>query len=104
MAGGFHAKELRHVRGGRLVAACSREPSRLQAFAREWSVPRVYTHVSELCRDPAVDVVCVLTPTGTHLEVARAAVAAGEQLPAEKPAAGARAPAPAMITPCRAPH
>ena len=70
MAGGFHAKELRHVRGGRLVAACSREPSRLQAFAREWSIPRVYTHFSELCQDPAVDVVCVLTPTGTHLEVA----------------------------------
>src|SRR5262249_46465651 len=80
MAGGFHAKELRHVRGGRLVAACSREPARLQAFARAWEVPRTYTHFSELCRDPAVDVVCVLTPTGTHLEVAKAAVAAGQHL------------------------
>ena len=85
MAGGFHAKELRHVRGGRLVAACSREPARLQAFARAWEVPQTYTHFSELCRDPAVDVVCVLTPTGTHLEVAKAAVAAGKHLLVEKP-------------------
>ena len=102
MAGGFHAKELRHVRGGRLVAACSREPSRLQAFAREWSVPRVYTHFSELCRDPAVDVVCVLTPTGTHLEVARAAVAAGKHLLVEKPLDVDLARADEMIRLCRA--
>jgi len=102
MAGGFHAKELRHVRGGRLVAACSREPSRLQAFAREWSVPRVYTHFSELCRDPAVDVVCVLTPTGTHLEVARAAVAAGKHLLVEKPLDVDLARADEMIQLCRA--
>ena len=72
MAGGFHAKELKHVRGGRLIAVCSRDPGRLQAFAREWEAPKSYTHFSELCRDPDVDVVCVLTPTGTHLEVARA--------------------------------
>ena len=102
MAGGFHAKELRHVRGGRLVAACSREPSRLQAFAREWSVPRVYTHFSELCRDPAVDVVCVLTPTGTHLEVARAAAAAGKHLLVEKPLDVDLARADEMIRLCRA--
>jgi len=102
MAGGFHAKELRHVRGGRLVAACSREPSRLQAFAREWSVPRVYTHFSALCRDPAVDVVCVLTPTGTHLEVARAAVAAGKHLLVEKPLDVDLARADEMIRLCRA--
>ena len=102
MAGGFHARELRHVRGGRLVAVCSREPSRLQAFAREWSVPRVYTHVSELCRDPAVDVVCVLTPTGTHLEVARAAVAAGKHLLVEKPLDVDLARADEMIRLCRA--
>ena len=101
MAGGFHAKELHHVRGGRLVAACSREPSRLQAFAREWSVPRVYTHFSELCRDPAVDVVCVLTPTGTHLEVARAAVAAGKHLLVEKPLDVDLARADEMIRLCR---
>jgi len=101
MAGGFHAKELRHVRGGRLVAACSREPSRLQAFAREWEVPRTYTHFSELCRDPAVDVVCVLTPTGTHLEVARAAVAAGKHLLVEKPLDVNLARADEMIRLCR---
>src|SRR5712691_640584 len=59
MAGGFHAKELRHVRGGRLTAVCS--------------------------RDPEVDVVCVLTPTGTHLEVARAASATGKHVLVEKP-------------------
>ena len=33
MAGGFHAKELKHVRGGRLTAVCSRDPARLQAFS-----------------------------------------------------------------------
>src|SRR5262249_61935038 len=85
MAGGFHAKELRHVRGGRLVTACSREPSRLQAFAREWEAPRTYTHFSELCRDPAVVALCGLTPTATHLEVAKAAVPGGQHAASEKP-------------------
>ena len=52
MAGLFHAKELRQVRGARLAAVCSRDLGRLQAFVREWEVPRSYTHFSELCRDP----------------------------------------------------
>src|SRR2546430_1206152 len=102
MAGGFHAKELRHVRGGRLTAVCSRDPGRLQAFAREWEVPRRYTHFSELCRDSEVDVVCVLTPTGTHLEVARAASAAGKHVLVEKPLDINLERADEMIRLCRA--
>jgi predicted dehydrogenase len=101
MAGQFHAKELRHVRGARLAAVCSRDPGRLQAFAREWEVPRTYTHFSELCRDPDVDVVCVLTPTGTHLEVARAASAAGKHILVEKPLDVSLARADEMIRLCR---
>lgn len=102
MAGGFHAKELKHVRGGRLIAVCSRDPGRLQAFAREWEAPKAYTHFSELCRDPDVDVVCVLTPTGTHLEVARAASAAGKHVLIEKPLDVNLERADEMIRLCRA--
>ncbi len=101
MAGLFHAKELRQVRGARLAAVCSRDPARLQTFAREWAAPRSYTHFSELCRDPDVDVVCVLTPTGTHLEVARAASEAGKHILVEKPLDVSLARADEMIHLCR---
>ena len=64
--------------------------------------PKSYTHFSELCRDPELDVVCVLTPTGTHLEVARAASAAGKHVLIEKPLDVNLERADEMIRLCRA--
>ena len=102
MAGIFHAKELRHVRGGRLMAVCSRDERRLRSFADEYRVPRWYTDYRRLIEDPDVDVVCVLVPTGNHAEVTIAASNAGKHVLVEKPLEINLERADEMIRVCRA--
>lgn len=85
MAGIIHAKELRYVDEGELVAVCSRNQGKVRAFAEEYGADRHYTDYEELVADPAVDVVCVLVPTGRHREVAIAAAEAGKHVVVEKP-------------------
>jgi UDP-N-acetyl-2-amino-2-deoxyglucuronate dehydrogenase len=102
MAGIFHAKELRHVRGGRVVAACSRDETRLRAFVQEHGVARWYTDYRQLIDDPDVDVVCVLVPTGNHAEVTIAASNCGKHVLVEKPLEINLERADEMIRVCRA--
>ena len=94
MSGGFVARELREVEGARLVAVCSRDAARTRAFAERHAsagaaakpvAPRAYTDYHDLIRDPEVAVVCVLTPTGLHAEMAIAAAEAGRHALVEKP-------------------
>jgi UDP-N-acetyl-2-amino-2-deoxyglucuronate dehydrogenase len=85
MAGLAHAREMRFVRGGHVVAACSRSEARVRAFAQEFDIARWYTDYREVLKDPEVDVVCVLVPTGLHAEIAVAASQAGKHVLVEKP-------------------
>lgn len=85
MAGLTHAREMPYVNGGELVAVCSRSEEKVRAFAREFGIPRWYTDYRELVKDPSVDVVNVLVPTGQHGEVAIAASNAGKHVLVEKP-------------------
>jgi predicted dehydrogenase len=85
MAGLTHAREMPYVKGGALAAVCSRDAAKVQQFATEFNVPRCYTDYRQLVEDPAVDVVCVLSPTGMHADVAVAASNAGKHLLIEKP-------------------
>jgi UDP-N-acetyl-2-amino-2-deoxyglucuronate dehydrogenase len=101
MAGIFHAQELAHVRGAKLVAVCSRDEARVRSFAREYRVPRWYTDYRRLIEDRDVDVVCVLVPTGHHAEVTIAASRAGKHALVEKPLEVDLARADAMIGECR---
>lgn len=101
MAGITHADEMPHVDGGELVAVCSRNEQSVRKFADEYDVPRWHTSYQELIRDPAVDVVCVLSPTGTHREVAIATAEAGKHLVIEKPLEIDLARADDIIRACR---
>ena len=65
MAGGFQAKELAFVDGAKLVAVCSRNEENVRRFADEYGVQRWATDYRDLLESDAVDVVCVLTPTGS---------------------------------------
>jgi len=101
MAGGFHAKELPFVEGGRLVAVSSRNEKNVRQFADEHGVERWATDYRELLDDDAVDVICVLTPTGTHEEIAIAASEAGKHVLIEKPLETTLAKADAIVRACR---
>lgn len=85
MAGQTHARELAFVEGGELVAVCSRNEARVREFADTFNVPSWYTDYRELLKNPDVNVVSVLVPTGQHAEVAIAASNSGKHVLVEKP-------------------
>lgn len=64
--------------------AASRSEARTRAFAERHPWP-VTTDVDAAISDPAVDVVLLLTPPASHLELARKAFAAGKHVLVEKP-------------------
>lgn len=81
----FHAQALAQVAGARLVAVASRNGDSAQAFAQKHGAPFATTSVAELVARPEVDIVCVTTPSGAHLEPALAATRAGKHVVIEKP-------------------
>ena len=93
--GRAHAHALRtigHMTGPpairpRLVAAAGRDPVRLAAFAERFGFERHTTDWRDLVDDPAIDVVCILTPNALHAEPAIAAARAGKHVVCEKPLA-----------------
>jgi len=101
MAGGFHAPELRHVRGAELVAVCSRNEERVRAFAAEHGVAHWFTDYRELLKLDQVDVVNVNVPTGLHAELTLAASEAGKHVLVEKPLEINLTRADKMIRVCR---
>jgi UDP-N-acetyl-2-amino-2-deoxyglucuronate dehydrogenase len=102
MAGLTHAREMEFVSGGEIVAVCSRSEERVRQFAREFGVPSWYVDYREVLKNPDVDVVNVLVPTGQHAEVTIAASQAGKHVLVEKPLEINLARADEMIAVCRA--
>lgn len=84
--------------GARLVAVGHYDPARFSAISAEFDVPCVSQE--ELLADPAVDVVCICTPSGRHAAQAIAAAQAGKHVLVEKPMALSLADADAMIAAC----
>ena len=84
--------------GARLVAVGHYNPSRFAEISGKFGAPCVDQEA--LLADPAVDVVCICTPSGQHAEQAIAAARAGKHLLVEKPMALSRADAEAMIATC----
>jgi predicted dehydrogenase len=78
------------------IAGCaSRTAAHAQAFAAEHDL--VATTVDDLLADPSVDIVLNLTPVAAHVEVTRAALAAGKHVYTEKPLAPTVAAARALV-------
>ncbi|TWT90167.1 Glucose--fructose oxidoreductase precursor [Pseudobythopirellula maris] len=80
----FHAKALGDTRGAKLVACCSSNPKSAAKLADEFGVT-AHADLKALLADPAVDAVCICTPSGAHMEPAVAAAKAGKHVLIEKP-------------------
>ena len=82
--GKIHLDAISNVDNARAVVVCDRYEeggrSAADAYGTEW----VADYREAVVRDD-VDVVAVCTPTGTHMEIAEAAAAAGKHLFVEKP-------------------
>ena len=81
----------------RLVAAAGRDETRLAAFAERFGFERHTTDWRDVVEDPAVEVVCILTPNALHAEQAIAAARAGKHVVCEKPLARDAHEAAAML-------
>jgi predicted dehydrogenase len=82
-----HAKAYSAIRGVRMVAACDILPARAQDFAKEFSIPNVYTDVDQLLAQEGIDAVDVVTPDSSHAPVSLKAIAKGKHVLCEKPLA-----------------
>jgi len=85
-ASGFHLPAVLGLPGLRLVGVSDRDPARLAAVARRHSVVAAPDYRTLLER-PDIDLVGILTPPASHLEIALDAIAAGKHLVVEKPIA-----------------
>jgi UDP-N-acetyl-2-amino-2-deoxyglucuronate dehydrogenase len=85
MIADFHAQAIAHTNGGRLLGVATRKADNARAFAQKHGVPFATTSVDELVARREIDVVCITTPSGAHLEPALAAVRAGKHVVVEKP-------------------
>jgi predicted dehydrogenase len=73
--------------GTSVVAVCDLRPDRLQEIGSRYPAVTTTTDHRELLRNPAVDVIVVATPVGTHFELACQALRAGKHVFVEKPMA-----------------
>ena len=85
MIAGYHAQAIAQVPGARLVGVTSRSPENVRAFAAKHGVPFATARLEELLARPDIQIICVTTPSGAHLEPALAAIRAGKHVVIEKP-------------------
>ncbi|MGA0541277.1 Gfo/Idh/MocA family protein [Neotabrizicola sp. VNH66] len=71
----------------RLEVLCDLPDSKAQGLAQQFGFARATGDWRAAVNDPAVDVVSITTPNGTHREMAEAALAAGKHVWLEKPMA-----------------
>jgi predicted dehydrogenase len=81
--------------GAQLVAIGHPNPARGETIGSEFGVPRVDPQA--LFADPAIDIVCICTPSGQHAAEAIVAAQSGKHVLVEKPMALNMADADAMI-------
>ena len=98
MIAGYHAKAIGEVAGAKVIGFAGRDPEKTRAFAAGAGAAFATTSIDELIAHPEVDVICVATPSGAHLEPALAAIRAGKHVVVEKPIEITVARADAIIT------
>src|SRR5215203_5885945 len=77
----------RDCMGAKVVAIASRNPDRAEVMAKEFGIEHVAADWQELVRHPDVDLVSVVTPPATHMEIALAALDHRKAVLCEKPMA-----------------
>jgi predicted dehydrogenase len=73
--------------GAKVVGIASRNPERAEAIAKEFGIDHVAANWQELVAHPDVDLVSVVTPPSTHMEITLAALAHRKAVLCEKPMA-----------------
>ena len=85
MIADFHARAIGESRVGRLAGVAGRSLDKTRAFAEKYAIPFATADVAALVARPDVEVVCITTPSGAHLDPALAAIRARKHVLIEKP-------------------
>lgn len=82
--GQYHALAVSEVSCAKLVAVCDQDAERLNPVAEKYGC-KGYLKFDEMLADPEIEAVSVATESGTHVDRALEAVAAGKHVLVEKP-------------------
>jgi predicted dehydrogenase len=78
-------RNLRSLERCRLAAVCDQSPAALKRVTQAYPDLSVTTRPSELLTSPEIDAIAVVTPAGTHFQLAKAALENGKHVFIEKP-------------------
>lgn len=98
--GKSHAKMLRQVEQGTLVAICDIIPEKAKALAEQYEC-NWYNSIEEMLENETIDIVTICTPSGMHADHTIQAVRAGKHVISEKPMDVTLEKARMMIEECR---
>jgi UDP-N-acetyl-2-amino-2-deoxyglucuronate dehydrogenase len=99
----FHTKAVNEIEGARVVAAYTRSPAngaKIAGLAERGCT--VFDDLDTMLAQPGLDVVCVCTPSGAHMDPAVKAARAGKHVVVEKPLEITLARCDAIIDACDA--
>jgi predicted dehydrogenase len=96
----FHAKSIVASHGGELIAFCDMNAERLKKLTDEYKV-KGYASLTEMLKDPRIDVVNVCTPNHLHHAAVLEIAAAGKHCLTEKPPAMSLHETDEMIAACK---
>jgi predicted dehydrogenase len=80
-----------------LVAICDSDPARLEKVGRRYPAVRTCEDFDEILADDEIEAVAIVTPVGTHYDLASAALMAGKHVFVEKPLAASTSESASLI-------
>ncbi|BDD08417.1 oxidoreductase [Fulvitalea axinellae] len=80
----FHIRSIKEAEACELKAISVSRPEKTEAAKNEYNVD-VYSDFREMVSRPDIDIVCICTPSGAHLEPTLVAAKAGKHVLTEKP-------------------
>lgn len=79
-----HARAIDTIMDAELVGIFDHNPEKTTSFSTKFKC-RAFSTAEELCSDNRIDIVCICTPSGLHLEPSLTAIKAGKHCVIEKP-------------------
>ena len=80
----FHAKAIDAIENARLIGIYSIHKNKSDLFAAQHDC-RAFGTLDEMLRFPEIDIVCICTPSGIHLDASISCIEAGKHCLIEKP-------------------
>jgi UDP-N-acetyl-2-amino-2-deoxyglucuronate dehydrogenase len=79
-----HARAIDTIMNAELIGVFDHDPEKTTSFSMKYNC-RAFSSAEELCNDNNINIVCICTPSGLHLEPALTAINTGKNCVIEKP-------------------